>query len=61
MYTALEDAAIDSPEPLNFYGVIIDASYPYKSQTKCICTLKVVDHTLNISDNQCISYYHNYK
>lgn len=32
----------------NFFGVIIDAAFPYKTaQGKYICTVKVVDHTLH--------------
>jgi hypothetical protein len=38
---------VDSQEQFNFYGVIIDASYPYKTnQGKYICTAKVIDPTL---------------
>ena len=51
MYTALKDSSIDSlqhQDHFNFFGVIIDAGYPYKNpQGKFICTVKVVDHTLH--------------
>ena len=49
MYTALKDANVDaSNDHYNFYGVIIDAGFPYRTaQGKFICTLKVVDHTLH--------------
>jgi len=51
LYTTLDDATIDGPEPLNFYGVIIDASYPHKTLQKYICSLKVVDHSCYIRDS----------
>jgi hypothetical protein len=37
----------------NFYGVILDASFPYKGPSKAICTLKVTDaSTLNYNTSQ---------
>ena len=37
----------DSYQPFNFHGVIIDANYPYEKNTYYICSLKVIDPTLN--------------
>lgn len=40
----------DVDDYVNFYAVIIDASFPYKDSTGCWnCHLKVVDSTMNIS------------
>ncbi len=51
MYTSLREANLDNVQQLdhfNFFGVIIDAAFPYKTQQgKYICTVKVVDHTLH--------------
>ena len=35
--------------PCHFYGVIIDATYPYKKMNayRFICSLKVIDLTMN--------------
>lgn len=38
---------MNSDEQINFYGIIIDAGHPYKSQNKFICTIKVIDKTLH--------------
>ena len=46
VYNSLEEAEFDHDQ-VNFYGVIIDASYPYKSPNKFISTLKVVDASLH--------------
>ena len=43
---------MDNSECFNFYGVIIDATYPYKSQSKYLCGLRVVDPTAHITDSK---------
>ena len=30
-------------QPVNFYGVVIDASYPLKYFNKYVCSLKIID------------------
>lgn len=52
----MEAASPNNPDPINFYGMIIDASHPYKSKERCISTLKVVDPTLFIRDNDPQNY-----
>jgi hypothetical protein len=49
VYTALRDSNVDAMQDhYNFFGVIIDAGFPYRTpQGKYICTVKVVDHTLH--------------
>ena len=49
VYTPLKDANLDAQnDHYNFFGVIIDAGFPYRTnQGKYICTLKVVDPTLH--------------
>jgi Telomeric single stranded DNA binding POT1/CDC13 len=47
-YVELVKASVES-ESLNFYAVIIDAVFPYKSfNDKYICSLKIVDPSLFI-------------
>lgn len=48
-YTELQKTQVSSPDNDNhFYGVIIDATFPYKvKQDRYICVLKVIDPTLN--------------
>ena len=47
-YVELGKASLSSTEPQNVYGVIIDASFPYKTNSKMyVCSLKIVDPTLN--------------
>ena len=47
-YVELSKASLSSSTPCHFYGVIIDATFPYKVKSdKFICTLKVVDPTLH--------------
>lgn len=49
-YEKLDKIEIDQDETCNFYGVVIDANFPYKNDRgKWICQLKVVDDTMNIS------------
>jgi len=42
-YSQLNEIPIDSEDCFNFYGVIIDAGYPYKHKGRFLCTLKVID------------------
>lgn len=47
-YVELNKASLTSSEPVHFYGVIIDATFPYKvNAERFICSLKVVDPTLH--------------
>jgi hypothetical protein len=50
-YTELSKTSVSSADNNNhFYGVIIDATFPYKvKQDRYICVLKVIDPTLNPS------------
>jgi len=39
---------LTSADPCHFYGIIIDATFPYKVHAdRFICTLKVIDPTLH--------------
>lgn len=45
-YDELAKIDADSIESCNFYGVIVDATFPYKvSKDRYICSLKVIDPT----------------
>jgi hypothetical protein len=47
-YTELGRVSVTSSDTHHIYGVIIDASFPYKSNTdKYVCSLKVIDPSLN--------------
>jgi len=47
-YVELNKASLTSADPVNFYGVITDATFPYKINSKrFICSIKVIDPTLN--------------
>lgn len=46
-YVELNKASLASADDCNFYGVIIDATFPYKRDKLFICSLKVIDPTLN--------------
>jgi len=47
-YVELSKASLASADPSHFYGVIVDATFPYKVQAdRFICSLKVMDPTLN--------------
>ena len=47
-YVELGKASLSSSDPQNVYGVIIDASFPYKHNEKLyVCSLKIVDPSLN--------------
>ena len=49
-YTELAKASLTSSETHNVYGVIIDATFPYKvNQEMYVCSLKIVDPSLNAS------------
>lgn len=44
----MSKASLTSPDLCNFYGVIVDATFPYKVRAdRFICSLKVIDPTLN--------------
>ena len=45
-YTTLAAADEKSTDPYHFYGVIVDASFPYKSENRYLMTCKVVDQSL---------------
>jgi hypothetical protein len=49
-YVELNKASLTAkPDSLNFYAVVIDATFPYKtSQDRYICSLKIVDSSLYI-------------
>lgn len=51
-YLDLAKTSVLSQDPdHHFYGVIVDATFPYKvSSDKFICSIKVVDPTLNSRD-----------
>jgi Telomeric single stranded DNA binding POT1/CDC13 len=43
----------DNEDWVQFYGVIIDATFPYKvSENKYMCNLKVIDPSLNCKDSE---------
>jgi hypothetical protein len=47
-YTELGRASLSSSDEQNVYGVIVDATFPYKvNQQLYICSLKIADSTLN--------------
>lgn len=47
-YVELGKASLSSVDAQNVYGVIIDATFPYKVNTKLyVCSLKIVDPSLN--------------
>jgi hypothetical protein len=52
-YDSLGKIDEDTEEYVSFYGIIIDACFPYKlDDGKYMCHLKVVDPTLNIKGKQ---------
>lgn len=52
-YSELGKAHVTSSDPHHVYGVIVDASFPYKSnQSMYVCSLKVVDPSLHGSKNE---------
>ena len=46
-YVELSKASLATSEACNFYGVIVDATFPYKREKFFVCSLKVIDPTLN--------------
>lgn len=47
-YKELGECPLTKSDPMHFYGVIIDATFPYKfSSERFICTLKVIDPSIN--------------
>lgn len=47
-YSLLNNASVVSGETHNVYGVIVDATFPYKvSKDRFVCSLKIVDGSLN--------------
>jgi hypothetical protein len=44
---------LTSPEPQHFYAVVIDATFPYKTNSeRYICSLKIVDPSLHIKNQK---------
>ncbi len=51
-YEPLGKMEEENEDWVQFYGVIIDASFPYKiSENRYMCNLKVIDSSLNVADN----------
>jgi len=49
----LAKASLTSPEPQHFYAVVIDATFPYKTNSeRYICSLKIVDPSLHIKNQK---------
>jgi Telomeric single stranded DNA binding POT1/CDC13 len=49
----LNKASLTSNEYSNFYGVVIDATFPYKTnQERYICSLKIVDPSLYLKSQK---------
>jgi hypothetical protein len=49
-YTELAKASLTSSDPQHCYGVIVDATFPYKvNQSLYVCSLKIVDSSLSAS------------
>ena len=47
-YTELGKASLSQAEPHHVYGVVIDATFPYKVNKELyVCSLKIVDSSLN--------------
>ncbi len=43
----------ENEDLVQFYAVVIDASFPYKvDENKYMCNLKVIDSTLNTADGK---------
>ena len=45
-YSPLASTNDKSTDPIHFYGVIVDASFPYKTDSRYIQTCKVIDQSL---------------
>ena len=46
-YVELSKASLASSDDANFYGVVIDSTFPYKREKFYVCSMKVIDPTLN--------------
>ena len=52
-YHELAKAPVLSSEPVHFYGIITDATFPYKvNSDRFICSIKVVDPTMNVKSKE---------
>nr|P29549.1 RecName: Full=Telomere-binding protein subunit alpha; AltName: Full=TEBP alpha; AltName: Full=Telomere-binding protein 56 kDa subunit [Sterkiella nova]1JB7_A Chain A, telomere-binding protein alpha subunit [Sterkiella nova]1KIX_A Chain A, Telomere-Binding Protein alpha Subunit [Sterkiella nova]1OTC_A Chain A, PROTEIN (TELOMERE-BINDING PROTEIN ALPHA SUBUNIT) [Sterkiella nova]2I0Q_A Chain A, Telomere-binding protein alpha subunit [Sterkiella nova]AAA29398.1 telomere-binding protein alpha subu len=52
-YVELAKASLTSAQPQHFYAVVIDATFPYKTnQERYICSLKIVDPTLYLKQQK---------
>lgn len=52
-YEQLAKMEEENEDWVQFYGVIIDATFPYKvSENRYLCNLKVIDPSLNIKDSE---------
>ena len=56
-YIELGKASLSSVEVQNVYGVIIDATFPYKANANLyVCSLKIIDTSLNGANTKCGDY-----
>jgi len=56
-YVELQKASLASADPQHFYGVITDATFPYKVHAdRFICSLKVIDPTCKKNHCQVVIY-----
>lgn len=56
-YVELQKASLASADPQHFYGVITDATFPYKVHAdRFICSLKVIDPTCKKDHCQVVIY-----
>ena len=46
-YSQIEDLMPKEDRQVSFYGIVIDAGYPFKGKKSYICTLKVIDPSYN--------------
>jgi len=52
-YHELAKAPVLSTDPVHFYGIIVDATFPYKvNSDRFICSIKVVDPTMNFKSKE---------
>jgi len=59
-YVELSKASLASTDLNNFYGVIVDATFPYKvNANRFICSLKVIDPSLNTNKFASVVIYAN--
>ena len=56
-YTTLDQCEVGSA-PVNFYGVVLDATFPHKSYktNKYLCTLKVADTTSQFNKDGTVDF-----